>query len=125
LPSSSDLENLLKRLSQYFQCLTIVIDGIDECSEHGDRLSILRALSRLTSSESGSIKVIYTSRDEIDIRRHFEIFDDISIAARGNDIELFVAAAIETRMQNKTLRMRDPALKEVIINTIVAKANGM
>ncbi|KUJ10376.1 ankyrin [Mollisia scopiformis] len=125
LPTCSEMEDLFKRLSQYFECLTVVIDGIDECSEHGDRLDILRTLSTLTSHEDGNIKVIYTSRNEIDIRRHFESFDSISIAARGNDLELYVAATIETRMQNKTLRMRDPALKEIIISTIVSKANGM
>lgn len=71
------------------------------------------------------MKAIYTSRDEIDIRQNFSEFESISIAARGDDLELFVAAVIEDRICDRSLRLRDPMLKGIIINGIVSKANGM
>ncbi|KAF4635076.1 hypothetical protein G7Y89_g3034 [Cudoniella acicularis] len=72
-----------------------------------------------------TIKIIYTSRDEVDIRSHFESFQGISVAAHSGDLELFVAAGIEQRIQNKTLQLKDSSLREEITNTIVSKANGM
>ena len=103
----------------------IVIDGLDESSDPQERSSTLQLLSTLTAPEIGTIKIVFTSRDEIDIRRNFEAFEGMSIAARSNDLELYVAAVIELRIKDKSLRMRDPALKEIIINGIVTKANGM
>lgn len=125
LPTCEQLGDLLSRLSRCFECVTIVIDGLDEISDPHERSSTLQLLSTLSAPQNGTIKCVYTSRDEIDIRRSFEALEGMSIAARSNDLELYVAAVIELRLKNKSLRMRDPALKEIIINGIVSKANGM
>jgi len=125
LPTSEDFVRLFKSLCTHFECIMVIVDGLDECADPEERSSILETLSNLTSYEGRNVKVVCTSRDEIDIRRNFYRFDSISIAARGNDLELYVAAAIETRMKNNSFRMKDPALKEIIINGIVSKANGM
>ncbi|KAG4441778.1 hypothetical protein IFR05_002769 [Cadophora sp. M221] len=125
LPTCEQLGELLSRISRCFECVMIVIDGLDESSDPQERSYTLNLLSNLSTPENGAIKVVYTSRDEIDIRRNFESFEGMSIAARSNDLELYVAAVIELRIKNKSLRLRDPALKEIIINGIVSKANGM
>lgn len=126
LPSDNDLEKLLKSLSRHFECVMIIVDGLDECAIPEQRSALLQTLSSLNAPEHGNIKVVFTSRDEIDIRRQFAHFEsNISIAARSNDLELYVAANIENRIKNRSLRMKDPALKEIIINGIVSKANGM
>ncbi|KAK0118289.1 hypothetical protein ONS95_012585 [Cadophora gregata] len=125
LPTCEQLGELLSRISKCFECVMVVIDGLDESSDPQERSSTMHLLSTLNAPENGTIKIVYTSRDEIDIRRNFESFEGMSIAARSNDLELYVAAVIELRMKNKSLRMRDPALKEVIINGIISKANGM
>lgn len=103
----------------------IVVDGLDEIADPEERGNVLELFSSLNTSDYGTIKCIYTSRDEIDIRERFEQFESISIAAKGNDLELYVAAVIETRIHNRTLRVKDPFLKETIINGIISKANGM
>ena len=125
LPTCEQLGDLLSRISRCFECVMIVIDGLDESSDPQERSSTLQLLSTLTAPEIGTIKIVFTSRDEIDIRRNFEAFEGMSIAARSNDLELYVAAVIELRIKDKSLRMRDPALKEIIIHGIVTKANGM
>lgn len=92
---------------------------------HGRRGALLKVLSTLNVPEHGNIKAIYTSRDLIDIREQLAPFDMVSIAARSNDIEMYVTAGIEQRIESKDLRLRDISLKETIINTLVSKANGM
>lgn len=125
LPTAEELGKLLKRMSRNFECVMIIVDGLDESSLSDERGNMLQMLSRLNAPEHSNIKTIYTSRDEVDIRSHFADFDSISIAARGKDLELYVAASIELRINNKSLRLKDPALREIIINGIVSKANGM
>lgn len=125
LPSCEQLSEVLVCVSRCFECVMVIIDGLDECSDPQERINILQKLSNLSDPENGPIKVVYTSRDEIDLRRSFSSFDGISIAARSNDLELYVAAVIELRIKSKALRLRDPALKEIIINGLVSKAKGM
>ena len=125
LPTNDDLAKLLKRVSRYFDSVMVVVDGLDECLSSEERFKLLKILSILNEPEYGNVKTICTSRDLIDIREQLTKFDKISIAARGDDLELFVTAGIEQRIENKSLRLRDPLLKETIVNTIVAKANGM
>jgi hypothetical protein len=125
LPTNEELGKLLKRISRCFECVMVIVDGLDECSLPDERVHMLQMLSALNAPEQGNIKTIYTSRDEVDIRSHFTEHNSISIAARGKDLELYVAAGIELRINNKSLRLKDPALREIIINGIVSKANGM
>ena len=125
LPTAEELDKLLRRLSTSFESVMIIVDGLDEISDSDELSKVLSTLSSLRSPADGSIKVIYTSRDEIDIKRHFSEFETISIAARGKDLELFVAAVVEGRIRNRLLRLRDPTLKGTIIDGIVSKANGM
>ncbi|KAL3428453.1 ankyrin repeat protein [Phlyctema vagabunda] len=124
-PSDGDVVKLLRRLSRHFDCIMIVIDGIDECTIIEERRAILKLLSSLNEPQNGKFKVLYTSRDEFDIREEFCEIESIPIAARGHDIELFVAARLEERICDKSLRLKNPALKERIITTIVDKADGM
>jgi hypothetical protein len=119
------MSELLSAVSRRFESVVIVVNGLDEIAGPEERGIVLELLSSLNTSKYGIIKCIYTSRDEIDIREHFEQFESIFIAARKNDLELYVAAVIETRIHNSTLRMEDPSLKETIVNGIVTKANGM
>lgn len=124
-PTADDLSELLSTVSRCFESVMIVVDGLDEIADPEERGNVLELFSSLNTSDYGTIKCIYTSRDEIDIRERFEQFESISIAAKGNDLELYVAAVIETRIHNRTLRVKDPFLKETIINGIISKANGM
>ena len=125
LPTNAELGKLLIDVSRHFACVMVIIDGLDECSIMEERNDLLQFLSRLCNPEHGNIKAIFTSRDEIDIRGRFSDFTSISIAAKGSDLELFVASGIELRISNKTLRLSDLSLKETIIDGIVSKANGM
>lgn len=125
LPTNHELLKLLKSLSRHFECVMVIVDGLDECSLPEERGNILHSLAILNVPEHGTIKTIYTSRDDVDIKRHFSGYNSLAIAARGSDLELYVAAQIELRVKNRSLRLKNPGLKEVIIDRIVSKAQGM
>ena len=124
-PTNKELGDLLKRISRYFDDVIVTTDGLNECRNPEDQNQILEYISSLNAPEHGTLKAIYTIRDEIDIREQLSDFKPISIAARGNDLELFVAAGIESRIKNKQLKLKDPTMKEIIIKNIITKANGM
>lgn len=99
----------------------IVVDGLDEISR--GRSNVTRLLAELSSCVS--IKVILSSRPEIDIKRHLSSFAPISIAACSADLQLYVASEIEKRISNGSLTISDPILKEEIMRTLVERAEGM
>lgn len=125
LPTILELKKLLIRSTSHVDYVAIIIDGLDECLSTDERSNLLNFISSINTPQYGNNKIICTSRDLVDIREHLFDFDRISIAARSNDLELYVTAGIEQRLEAKSLRLRDKLLKEYIVNTIVSKANGM
>lgn len=99
----------------------IVVDGLDEIAN--GRSDVTRLLSEL--SNCPGIKMILSSRPEVDIKRHLLAFNHISIAARSGDLQLYVASEIERRISNGKLTLGDPRLKEQIMQTLVDRADGM
>ncbi len=120
--SADELCALISKLSSHYRTTMIVVDGLDEISE--DRASITRLLQSLKVS-STTIKTLFASRPEVDIRDELEDAMQISIAARSSDLRLYVAAEIEKRTKERRLRIRDPDLKEHIMKTLVDGADGM
>lgn len=99
----------------------IVVDGLDEIST--GRSDVTRLLAVLSSC--ANIKVILSSRPEIDIKRHLSSFAPISIAACSADLQLYVASQVEKRISNGSLTISDPILKEEIMRALVERAEGM
>jgi hypothetical protein len=82
VPSNEELGKLMMQISRHFDCVMVIVDGLDECSLPDDRSSMLQLLSKLNAPEHGNIKTLFTSRDDIDIRNRFSDLQNISIAAR-------------------------------------------
>ena len=116
-----ELCELIRSFAMHLDELMIVVDGLDEISR--GRSDVTRFLAELTSCVS--IKVILSSRPEIDIKRHLSSFDPISIAACSADLQLYVASEIENRLSNGCLTISDPILREEIMQTLVERAEGM
>lgn len=121
--TNNDLAELLQNMSNHFENVMIIIDALDECSS--DRSYIVELISHLVQPNQNSLKVIFTSRKEIDIEMHLSEFDQVSIAAKSSDLKLYVAAEIELRIRHKRLRLKDPSLKEYIMKRLVEGAEGM
>ncbi|KAL0265321.1 hypothetical protein SLS55_001286 [Diplodia seriata] len=115
----SDWIELVQDLSTSFDTTTIVVDGLDECLE--DRGNIVRNLATL--SLRGSIKVLFASREELDIKEALSDFESLSIAADRADVRLYVAANLDSRL--KRMISKDPTLRKDILESLVDRSEGM
>ena len=116
------LPDVLSGLETCLTCehVTIVIDALDECE---DRAKVLRWLCQLPSS----VYLFISSRDEDDIRCSFESPALREQKITPKDIEDDVRAYLDNKFnedQNPNL-VRNPALREEIVETLVKNANGM
>jgi hypothetical protein len=108
-----------------FSVTSLIIDGLDEC---GDTIGeILDHWLDLCTSSSGFVRTIILSRDIDAIKRRLTEakFSSLSIAAESSDINLYVAAEIETRCRREQLLFEDQGLKGVIMDKLVEKPQGM
>ena len=116
------LADVLSGLATCLSCehVTIVIDALDECQ---DREQILRWICQLRSS----VHLFISSRDEDDIRRSFKSCALREQKITANDIEGDIRTYLENKLnenQNPNL-VRNPALREEIVETLIQNANGM
>ena len=121
--SYEDLRDVIIEMTKCLSNVILVVDGLDECAS--DRSNIVELLASLNKSPCSNIKTIFASRDEYDIRTILSNFTQISIAAKSADLRLFVAAELQRRMEKGRLNLRNPSLKEHIMERIVEKAAGM
>lgn len=123
-PEAEELTSVLQQMAATFYDVRIIIDGLDECGESAGMAANL--LSGLVSDGVGNIFLAIFSRDEIDIRSHLNpLCQHIEIAAHSKDIDHYVRTEIESRTEKGRLRIKNPALKDLIINELVSKAQGM
>lgn len=117
------LLDLVRAVALVFDSAMIIVDGLDECGTKTS--SVVESLIRLHDGENTTIKTLFLSRDEIEIRERLEDYTKVSIAARSSDLRLYVAAEIDLRTRKKRLRIKDQSLKEYILERLVEGAEGM
>lgn len=124
-PPSLDLvrSNFGQFLQTSFHKVYIVIDAIDECH---DRECILKAITAIGDSVD-HIKIVVSSREDPLINEEFKEFPNLKIKAAdvAGDIESYVNATLNSRIASKKLKVKDPELKQQILETLVLKAEGM
>ncbi|TVY20585.1 Ankyrin-2 [Lachnellula arida] len=125
-----EISALVKTVSQQsscFQDVSIVVDGLDECGDH--TTDVVQSLAGLATLSGSNIRALFLSRDEYDIRELLQQdFGNVKIAAHKEDLELYVAAEIESRRRKagrEQLRIRSSELKDHIIKSLVNGADGM
>lgn len=117
--SDSEWVELVQDMSASFDTTTVIIDGLDECFEN--RGEIVQNLARLSSR--GSIKTLFASREELDIKEDLSAFDSLPIATDRADVRLYVAAHLDSRFKQMT--SKDPKLRQDILESLVDKSEGM
>ncbi|KAB2104390.1 hypothetical protein AG0111_0g7901 [Alternaria gaisen] len=123
-PEVEELVDLLRKMSDLFEDVRLIVDGLDECTENaGEVANTLRSLG----DGHAVISLCLLSRDEIDIRAELEdpMFGHIEIAAHTEDIEHYVRTEIEERLKRKKLRLKSSDLKDEIVHQLVTRAKGM
>ena len=129
-PKYDELRSIFLTIMQQLGCIFFVVDALDECTID-ERNHLCRFLLSITdtSTSRGTVKLFVTSRRESDIERAFrqKLIPTIEIEATkvDSDIEVYVKAQIELRLQNGSLSIRDMALTDRIFSALTTKSGGM
>lgn len=124
-PTLSRMLDVIQQMAQCFQTVYIVVDGVDECGDHAREVSET-LLSLVIDDEESTISAAILSRKEQHIREVLEVsFDPLDIEAHKDDVRLYVATEIESRIQSKRLRLKNMALKDEILHALVDENGGM
>ncbi|KAH7013160.1 ankyrin repeat-containing domain protein [Ilyonectria destructans] len=124
-PTDDMLMETLDKMCTLFNQVYLVIDGLDECGVQVEN-TIRKLLSLVNHNDSQIINTAFLSRDELPIREKLEpTFDCVEIEAHTEDLQLYVAAELEERINSKRLRLRDMTLKDRIMTQLVSGAKGM
>lgn len=116
-----ELETILRKMIRQFSNTSIVVDGVDECHEATKITDTLAALA----SETPGVRMLIFSRRETEMVPFLQNYDQISIAAQSQDLRLYVPAQIELRSRLRRLRVKNPNVKDEIVETLVNGADGM
>ena len=123
------LKNLLKLLGQ--APVYLVVDALDECPITLDvktpRGKVLKFLEDLVDSKLANLRICVTSRPEADIKIVLEplIFRSISIHdedGQMRDIETYIKSTVNS---HKDMRRWKPEHKQLVIDALTARADGM
>ncbi|KAF2113185.1 hypothetical protein BDV96DRAFT_601378 [Lophiotrema nucula] len=124
-PKADEFSQVIEQMASCFDDLRLIVDGLDECGDCTRAIAkLLRGLSRCSTS---NIALALLSRNEPDISDVFSPphSEHIEVAAHTEDVEHYVRTEIETRTEDRKLRIRNAALKEEVVSRLVAKAQGM
>lgn len=126
-PSVKALLQTLDQVLQMMDDVRIVLDAVDECTT---RSALLPWLDSLVKQESGSIRILVTSRKEHDIEIEFErwLAKDAIVPLRQLEVDRDISAYVLARLRNDRQLQRwqkKPKIQEEIETLLMEKANGM
>lgn len=86
-PTVEELSSLIAKLSAHFTSVMVVVDGLDEVIKQGsyDRSDVAQILQEL-NTPTGTIKILFASRHEVDLRHPLQKFQKVSFAAMSSNI---------------------------------------
>ena len=126
-PELQPLIELFHEMAKQFEVVYVIVDGLDECGDNA--INVTEALSSLEGLGlfgRGKLAITLLSRDEVDIRALLiKRFSHIKIAARSIDLQLFVSEEMDRRMNVGDLEIGDASLKDVIMDRLIDRADGM
>jgi hypothetical protein len=120
---------LIIELSASYPVIIIFIDALDEIDLQ-KRRGLIDALKRILRESTSLVKIMVSSRDDLDIEYNLKQSHDIQIDARKNkdDIQTFVKAKVDD-MVNTGEILRDSRdeteLSLLIVQRVSEGANGM
>ncbi|KXH45588.1 hypothetical protein CSAL01_11414 [Colletotrichum salicis] len=120
--------DMLVDATKTFPSLTIVIDAVDECDED-ERTALIHLLKRVRDKSENLVKILISSRDDIDIMTSLADAVDKRIRADDNadGINRFVYQKVGALMDLRDLKygIRMQGFREEIISVLTSKAQGM
>lgn len=127
-PKYDELRLVFLAVIQQFGRIFFVLDALDECALD-QRKDLCEFILSLANTSQGIVKPFVTSRKESDIERAFRQRSvptiEVEAAKVDRDIEVYVKAQIELRLQDHSLKLRNIALKDKLVGALTTKAGGM
>lgn len=122
---ANERQVVLTELSQTCPQITLVVDALEECNEK-TRREFIGILDKLVEELPNRVKILISSRQDIDSKRHFENGPNLEVIAIDNlnDTATFVnhqIAAIGRFWQENI----SSELKDLVCTTLVEKSGGM
>jgi len=116
------LHLIFQEIASYFEDVSIIIDGLDECENFK---GVSEELTRL-SNDALPTRLLFFSRDEVDIRYTLSSFQSESIAANNDDLKLYIASQIALRTQepHADLPITSQEVKDRIRERLAEGAQG-
>ena len=118
---------LLVHLKPNMTCF-LVIDGLDEC-DAGVVREVARNIDQLRQYTSGTFKVLYAGRPELDQLLFKQIAPDFKIPVSGNkiqsDIEIYISQTLGQCLDEEKLELGDPSLVIEISKCLRTGSSGM
>ena len=127
-PKYDELRTVFLAIIQQFGRIFFVLDALDECTSEQRKglCDFMLSLVDPTGTSQRIVKLFVTSRKESDIEQAFQQKSiptiEVETAKVNSDIEVYVKAQIELR---RTLKHKNSALKNKILNALTTKAGGM
>ncbi|PPQ88497.1 hypothetical protein CVT25_013168 [Psilocybe cyanescens] len=91
-PSVSQLQNILQDILDQFSCAYIIIDALDECTDHAKTLDWISKLVVNSNQSVKNIHILVTSRPERDIEKKFNqlslVVIDVAEATRQDIVDV-------------------------------------
>jgi hypothetical protein len=109
----------------------LIVDALDECPNTSDLLSprekVLMLLVDLIDSKLQNLRICVTSRLEADIKVALQplIFCSVSIhdeSGQMKDIEDYIKSTVHS---NRKMRRWQPEQKQLVIDALIKRADGM
>jgi len=130
------MTNLVECLRDLLKCpgsrpVYLVIDALDECPSTSSLLSprekLLSFLDDLVEAQLPNLRICVTSRPEVDIKAILEplAFRSISLhdeSGQKQDIIKYIESIVNT---NNNMKIWNPEQKELVIDVLTKKADGM
>ena len=129
-PMYAELRTAFVAIIRQFGHIFFVLDALDECipDQRKDLCEFILSLAN-TGTSQGIVKLFVTSRKESDIDQAFQQKSiptiEVEAAKVNRDIEAYVKAQIDLRLQNRSLRLKNMALKDKILSALTTKAGVM
>jgi hypothetical protein len=123
------LENILKLPGQ--PAIYIIVDALDECPNTSGfptaREKVLELLEDLVNLKLLNLHICVTSRPEFDIRAVLEPLASLHVSVHDesgqkDDIRDYVSTVVHSDRRMRRWRIED---KQLVIDTLSAKSNGM
>jgi hypothetical protein len=122
-PRLDDLVELVGCISEIYEKVFIVVDGIDEC---GDQVARMTRSLRAVVEGSETISSALFSRKEEEIREQLsEEFEHIEVSANVKDLKDYTLAEVSRRKVLKSIERTNPDLYKDILHALVHGAQGM